>query len=72
VTDRQVCRSYLACRALACRPACQGLPRESWGRPGHFVIRLENNGKVSYEVAYATPAGDADFIIEQWEKRQAA
>lgn len=33
--------------------------------------RLENNGKVSYDAAYATLAG-ADFILDEWEKRSAA
>ncbi|MGW1250122.1 phage antirepressor KilAC domain-containing protein [Streptomyces sp. NPDC002535] len=49
----------------------QNMPRRTYQRSGHFEIRLESNGKVSYEVAYATPAG-ADFIIEQREKRTAA
>lgn len=49
----------------------QNMPRRTYQRSGHFAIRLESNGKVSYEVAYATPAG-ADFIIEQHEKRTAA
>jgi phage antirepressor YoqD-like protein len=49
----------------------QNMPRRTYQKSGHFTIRLENNGRVSYEVAYATPAG-ADFIIEQREKRQAA
>ncbi|MFD4863741.1 phage antirepressor KilAC domain-containing protein [Streptomyces sp. NPDC058412] len=49
----------------------QNMPRRMYQRSGHFKIRLENNGKVSYEVAYATPAG-ADFVIEQREKRTAA
>jgi phage antirepressor YoqD-like protein len=49
----------------------QNMPRRMYQKSDHFTIRLENNGKVSYEVAYATPAG-ADFILEQREKRQAA
>ncbi|MEV8627504.1 phage antirepressor KilAC domain-containing protein [Streptomyces sp. NPDC051079] len=49
----------------------QNMPRRMYQRSGHFETRLENNGKVSYEVAYATPAG-ADFLMEQREKRTAA
>jgi phage antirepressor YoqD-like protein len=49
----------------------QNMPRRMYQRSGHFTIKIENNGKVSYEVAYATSEG-ADFIIDQWGKRAAA
>ncbi|MCL7377448.1 phage antirepressor KilAC domain-containing protein [Streptomyces sp. 35G-GA-8] len=47
------------------------MPRRMYQTSGHFVIKGESNGKVSYEVAYATLEG-ADFIIGEWDKRNAA
>jgi phage antirepressor YoqD-like protein len=49
----------------------QNMPRRMYQRSGHFTIKIENNSKVSYEVAYAYSEG-ADFIIDQWRKRAAA
>jgi phage antirepressor YoqD-like protein len=49
----------------------QNMPRRMYQRAGFFEIKVENNGKVSYEVAYATLAG-ADFILDEWAKRSAA
>jgi len=49
----------------------QNMPRLAVQRAGFFTVKLENNGKVSYEVAYATLEG-ADFILDEWEKRSAA
>lgn len=49
----------------------QNMPRRTYQRSGHFTIKIEHNGKVSYEVAYATSEG-ADFIIDQWSRRVAA
>lgn len=49
----------------------QNMPRRTYQRAGFFEIKVENNGRVSYEVAYATPEG-ADFIVTQWEQRPAA
>lgn len=49
----------------------QNMPRRTYQRSGHFTVKLENNGKVSYDVAYATLEG-ADFVIDQWDKRAAA
>lgn len=49
----------------------QNMPRRTYQRAGFFEIKVESNGKVSYEVAYATPAG-ADFILDEWNKRSTA
>lgn len=49
----------------------QNMPRRTYQKAGYFEIKIENNGKVSYEVAYATLAG-AEFILDQWEQRPAA
>jgi phage antirepressor YoqD-like protein len=46
----------------------QNMPRRTYQKAGFFKIMLESNGKVSYEVAYATPAG-ADFVIDEWNKQ---
>src|SRR5882757_974348 len=49
----------------------QNMPRRGYQRAGYFKIKIESNGKVSYEVAYATLAG-ADFILDEWAKRATA
>jgi DNA-damage-inducible protein D len=49
----------------------QNMPRRMYQSSGLFTIKMETNGKVFYEVAYATADG-ADFIIDTWEKRTAA
>ncbi|MGW8952656.1 phage antirepressor KilAC domain-containing protein [Streptomyces sp. NPDC055709] len=49
----------------------QNMPRRTYQKSGHFVVKIENNGKVSYEVAYATVEG-ADFIFDQRQARKAA
>ncbi|MCX4669955.1 phage antirepressor KilAC domain-containing protein [Streptomyces sp. NBC_01381] len=49
----------------------QNMPRRMYQTSGYFAVKVESNGKVSYEVAYATPEG-ADFVVEQWAKRSAA
>ncbi|MFB7845536.1 phage antirepressor KilAC domain-containing protein [Streptomyces sp. NPDC056053] len=49
----------------------QNMPRRMYQSSGYFEIKVETNGKVSYEVAYATTAG-ADFALDQWGKRAAA
>lgn len=49
----------------------QNMPRRTYQRSGHFTVKIESNGKVSYEVAYATNEG-ADFVIDQWSRRVAA
>lgn len=49
----------------------QNMPRRTYQRAGFFEIKIETNGKVSYEVAYATLAG-ADFILDEWNKRAGA
>lgn len=46
----------------------QNMPRRMYQRAGFFEIKVENNGKVSYEVAYATYSG-ADFILDERNKR---
>lgn len=47
------------------------MPRRTYQRAGFFEVKIETNGKVSYEVAYATPAG-ADFVLDEWNKQNAA
>ncbi|MFI5629321.1 hypothetical protein ACIA8E_08050 [Streptomyces sp. NPDC051664] len=47
------------------------MSRRMYQTSGLFEIKVENNGKVSYEAAYATASG-ADFIIDEWAKRTAA
>lgn len=49
----------------------QNMPRRMYQSAGYFKIKLETNGKVSYEVAYATPEG-ADFILDLWNKQVGA
>lgn len=49
----------------------QNMPRRTYQKAGYFEIKMENNGRVSYEVAYATLPG-ADFVLDEWEKRTAA
>lgn len=49
----------------------QNMPRRTYQRSGFFTVKVESNGKVSYEVAYATTEG-ADFIVDEWDKRAAA
>lgn len=51
--------------------ANQNMPRRTYQKSGFFTIKVESNGKVSYEVAYATSEG-ADFIVDEWDKRAAA
>lgn len=48
----------------------QNMPRRMYQTTGYFRTMVESNGKVSYEVAYATPAG-ADFIFDRWQQRAA-
>lgn len=47
------------------------MPRRAYQTSGHFKVMVETNGKVSFEVAYATPLG-ADLVADLWEKRAAA
>jgi DNA-damage-inducible protein D len=49
----------------------QNMPRRMYQTSGHFTIKIESNGRVSYEVAYATALG-ADFIFDRWQGRAAA
>lgn len=49
----------------------QNMPRRMYQASGFFQVKVESNGKVSYEVAYATAEG-ADFVIGEWDKRAAA
>lgn len=49
----------------------QNMPRRMYQTSGHFQIKVESNGKVSYEVAYATAQG-ADFIFDRWQTSAAA
>lgn len=47
------------------------MPRRAYQTSQHFQVKMESNGRVSYEVAYATPIG-ADLVADLWEKRSAA
>lgn len=49
----------------------QNMPRRTYQKADYFRVIVESNGKVSYEVAYATTVG-ADFIFDRWQKRAAA
>ncbi|NUP46139.1 MAG: phage antirepressor Ant [Catenulispora sp.] len=49
----------------------QNMPRRTYQRAGFFEIKIETNGKVSYEVAYATLTG-ADFVLDEWNKQHNA
>jgi phage antirepressor YoqD-like protein len=49
----------------------QNMPRRTYQKSGFFTVKVESNGRVSYEVAYATTEG-ADFIVDEWDKRAAA
>lgn len=48
----------------------QNMPRRMYQRSGYFEIKVESNGRVSYEVAYATSEG-ADFIFDRWQQAAA-
>lgn len=48
----------------------QNMPRRTYQNASFFQVKIETNGKVSYEVAYATMDG-ADFILDEWNKRAA-
>lgn len=50
--------------------ANRNMPRRGVQQSGHFAVKLETNGKVSFEVAYATPAG-ADLVMDLWQSRAA-
>lgn len=43
----------------------QNMPRRQHQTSGLFTVKVESNGRVSYEVAYATTQG-ADFIFDLW------
>lgn len=49
----------------------KNMPRRTYQTSGHFTVKLETNGKVSYEVAYATVLG-ADFVFDRWQAHAAA
>lgn len=49
----------------------RNMPRRTYQASGHFTIKLETNGKASYEVAYATVLG-ADFFFDRWLAHAAA
>ncbi|MEU1272951.1 phage antirepressor KilAC domain-containing protein [Streptomyces sp. NPDC005799] len=49
----------------------KNMPRRTYQSSGHFAVKLETNGKVSYEVAYATVVG-ADFVFDRWQAHAAA
>ena len=49
----------------------KNMPRRNYQTSGHFTVKLETNGKVSYEVAYATVLG-ADFVFDRWQHHVAA
>lgn len=49
----------------------QNMPRRMYQSAGYFKIKLESNGKVSYEVAYATPEG-AEFVLDLWNRQEGA
>ncbi|MGW3936429.1 phage antirepressor KilAC domain-containing protein [Streptomyces phaeochromogenes] len=49
----------------------QNMPRRMYQTSGLFEIKVETNGKVSYEVAYATTQG-ADFIFDRRQSQSAA
>ena len=51
--------------------ANRNMPRRMYQTSGHFTVKLETNGKVSYEVAYATVLG-ADFVFDRWQAHAAA
>lgn len=43
----------------------RNMPRRRYQTSGHFEVRMETNGKVKYQVAYATSKG-LDLILEKW------
>lgn len=43
----------------------RNMPRRGYQTSGHFEVRMESNGKVKYQVAYATSKG-LDLILEKW------
>ncbi|NYV74214.1 phage antirepressor KilAC domain-containing protein [Streptomyces sp. UH6] len=51
--------------------ANQNMPRRHYQTNGYFTIKMESNGRVFYEVAYATTQG-ADFVFDRWQARAAA
>lgn len=51
--------------------ANKNMPRRMYQSSGHFTVKLETNGKVAYEVAYATVLG-ADFVFDRRQGYAAA
>lgn len=51
--------------------ANKNMPRRAYQSSGHFKVKLETNGKVSYEVAYATVLS-ADFVFDRWQAHATA
>lgn len=49
----------------------RNMPRRMYQESGFFAVKMETNGKVSYEVAYATKKG-ADLVFDAWQQRAAA
>ena len=43
----------------------RNMPRRGYQSSGYFEVRMEDNGKVKYQVAYATSKG-LDLILEKW------
>lgn len=43
----------------------RNMPRRGYQSSGYFEVRMETNGKVKYQVAYATSKG-LDLILEKW------
>jgi hypothetical protein len=41
------------------------MPRRTWQKSDHFVVREEHNGRVAFPVAYATSTG-LDLILSLW------
>lgn len=49
----------------------RNMPRRMYQNSGYFEVKVETNGKVSYEVAYATVLG-ADFVFDRRQAHAAA
>lgn len=44
----------------------RNMPRRGYQTSGHFEVRMESNGRVKYQVAYATSKG-LDLILGKWD-----
>lgn len=65
MTNWLVSEGFFRKEVSAGQKSGRNMPRRSYQTSGHFEVRMETNGKVKYQVAYATSKG-LDLILEKW------